>query len=62
KISEKAKQVYLLADHSKFGKSTLLTYAPFDRLHAIVTSQALDEEYHVYCKDRKIEIHLAKHV
>ncbi|MCJ2146347.1 DeoR/GlpR family DNA-binding transcription regulator [Bacillus paralicheniformis] len=62
KISEKAKQVYLLADHSKFGKSTLLTYAPFDRLHAIVTSQALDEEYHEYCKDRNIEIHLAKHV
>ncbi|MBS4162263.1 DeoR/GlpR transcriptional regulator, partial [Klebsiella pneumoniae] len=54
--------VYLLADHSKFGKSTLLTYAPFDRLHAIVTSQALDEEYHEYCKERNIEIHLAKHV
>ncbi|MBT2574949.1 DeoR/GlpR transcriptional regulator [Bacillus sp. ISL-51] len=59
KISEKANEVYLLADHSKFGKSTLLTYAPFERLHCIVTSQPLDEEYTKYCKEHQIDIHLA---
>ncbi|MCM3189337.1 myo-inositol utilization transcriptional regulator IolR [Bacillus subtilis] len=59
RISEKAKEVYLLADHSKFGKSTLLTYAPFDRLHCIVTSQPLDDEYTQYCNEHQISIHLA---
>ncbi|AFJ64202.1 MULTISPECIES: DeoR/GlpR family DNA-binding transcription regulator [Bacillus] len=59
RISEKANEVYLLADHSKFGKSTLLTYAPFDRLHSIVTSQHLDEEYTKYCQEHQIDIHLA---
>ncbi|MDA1476900.1 DeoR/GlpR family DNA-binding transcription regulator [Bacillus changyiensis] len=58
KISEKANEVYLLADHSKFGKSTLLTYAPFSRLDCIVTSKPLDQDYEKYCHEHNIEIHL----
>ncbi|WP_406589469.1 DeoR/GlpR family DNA-binding transcription regulator [Bacillus atrophaeus] len=60
RISEKAKEVYLLADHSKFGKSTLLTYAPFKRVDCIVTSKPLDEEYNKFCKEHQIDIHLAQ--
>ncbi|MDA7025171.1 DeoR/GlpR family DNA-binding transcription regulator [Bacillus sp. CLL-7-23] len=58
KISEKANEVYLLADHSKFGKSTLLTYAPFSRLDCIVTSKPLDQDYENYCHEHNIDIHL----
>ncbi|AEI40493.1 DeoR/GlpR family DNA-binding transcription regulator [Paenibacillus mucilaginosus] len=55
-ISEKAKKLILLADASKFGKSTLLTYAPLSRVDTIITSQALPREYQEFCAAHDIEI------
>lgn len=43
KIVEKAEQVYLLADSTKFGKNALLTYCTLEELDAIVTDSAPGE-------------------
>ncbi|GJM73994.1 hypothetical protein HMSSN036_62100 [Paenibacillus macerans] len=60
RVAEKAKQVYLLADASKFGRSTLLTYSPLDKLDAIITSQGIPEEYEKYCADKGISVYFAE--
>jgi DeoR family myo-inositol catabolism operon transcriptional repressor len=55
-ISEKAEKLIVLADASKFGKSTLLTYAPLSRADIIVTSHSLPKEYEQYCAEHRIEV------
>ncbi len=44
RVVEKAEQVYLLADSTKFGKNALLTYCDLKDLDAIVTDDS-DSEY-----------------
>lgn len=56
KIVDKAQQVYLLADASKFGRSTLLTYAPFDKVDTLITSEPLSKEYQEYCDEHGIAV------
>lgn len=59
KIAKKTQQLYLLADASKFGKSTLLTYAPLQEVDGIITSRALPEDYRDYCEKHQICEYLA---
>ncbi len=47
RVVEKADQVYLLADSTKFGKSALLTYCALKDLDAIITDNAPSEEKRV---------------
>ncbi len=42
----KADQIYLLADHSKFGVSTLMTYCQFDRFSGIITDLPPAENFY----------------
>ncbi|WP_410514615.1 DeoR/GlpR family DNA-binding transcription regulator [Paenibacillus sp. BR2-3] len=58
RIAEKTQKMYLLADASKFGKSTMLTYAPLRECDAIITSKMLPEEYRVFCRDNNITLHI----
>lgn len=55
-ISEKAKKLILLADASKFGKSTLLTYAPLSQVDMIITSHSLSRDYQEFCAAHHIQI------
>lgn len=57
KVVEKSQKIYLLADASKFGRSTLLTYSPLSEVDAIVTSKALPEEYKQYCDEHNISVY-----
>ncbi|MGG4396560.1 DeoR/GlpR family DNA-binding transcription regulator [Paenibacillus thiaminolyticus] len=56
KIVDKAQQVYLLADASKFGRSTLLTYAPLDQVDTLITSEPLPQQYQEYCDEYGIAV------
>lgn len=60
KVAEKAQQIYLLADASKFGKSTLLTYSPLSEVDAIVTSKGFPEEYQQYCAANDISVYIGE--
>ncbi|HPU63207.1 MAG TPA: DeoR/GlpR transcriptional regulator, partial [Mobilitalea sp.] len=41
---ERSVKRYLLVDHTKFEVSSLVTYAQFDKLDAIITDQYPDKE------------------
>lgn len=57
-IIQKENELFLLADASKFGKSTMLTYAPLSRADHIITSAPLDEAYQTYCQAENIALHI----
>ena len=45
---------YLLADHTKFGVSSLVTYGHISQLTAIITDATLIGPYKTYCEDKKV--------
>lgn len=51
---EKAGEVYLLADHKKFDKSTLLTYASLDSIDYLITDDKISQTYVDYFKEHNI--------
>ncbi|MMZ69402.1 Glucitol operon repressor [compost metagenome] len=59
-MAEKANQLILLADASKFGRSTLLTYSPLDKVDAVITSPGIPMEYATYCEEHGIAVHIAE--
>lgn len=56
-ISTKANQLYLLADPTKFDKSTLLTYLELSNIHGLITTNAIPQNYQEFCKDYQIPIY-----
>lgn len=42
---EAAKEVIVVADHSKFGKDTLYQIAPANKIHTVVSDNQIPEEY-----------------
>ncbi|MBP1041199.1 DeoR/GlpR transcriptional regulator [Vagococcus sp. BWB3-3] len=58
-ICEKASQIYVMVDASKFGHSTLLTYAQLDEIDAIISGGAISKEYLSYFKQQNIDLHTA---
>jgi len=59
-VAKRASELYLLADFSKFGKSTLLTYAKLTDVKCIITNECLPTEYVSYCTDNNIKIKYSK--
>nr|WP_294679087.1 DeoR/GlpR family DNA-binding transcription regulator [uncultured Blautia sp.] len=55
-IAENTASLVLLADHSKFGRISLMTYSSMDNLDAIVTDQKLPDEYDAYCTEHGIRV------
>lgn len=58
-ILENSQQAYALADHTKFGEVSILTYAPLSGIDCLITDHAPAEEYIRFCKEHKVEIVLA---
>ncbi|AQY51892.1 IolR protein [Listeria weihenstephanensis FSL R9-0317] len=56
RIVSKTEDIFLLADQSKYDKSTLLTYCPLEDVSTIVTAQPLSEEYTAFCEEHNIQI------
>ncbi|WP_026699821.1 DeoR/GlpR family DNA-binding transcription regulator [Salibacterium aidingense] len=44
-VCERANEVYLLIDSSKFGKSSLFTYSHLEDISVIITDQNMDQAY-----------------
>ena len=45
KMIELSKEVYVAADHSKFGKDVTVSVSPLEHIDVIVTDQHLDKKY-----------------
>ncbi|WP_086315337.1 DeoR family transcriptional regulator, myo-inositol catabolism operon repressor [Enterococcus sp. 7F3_DIV0205] len=55
-IVQRTKDIYLLADSSKFDHSTLLTYSPLESIKGIVTTRDIPEKYVEFCTTHTIEL------
>ncbi|OWA34990.1 DeoR family transcriptional regulator [Saccharibacillus sp. O16] len=56
-VAARAEKLFLLADSSKFGRSTLLTYAALQDVDVLLTSHRLPEEYTRFCLAHDIALH-----
>lgn len=57
---KKSMQNYLLADSSKFGVVSLLTYCDVEDLTGIITDQLPEESFCEYAKEHQVELILAE--
>ncbi|MBY7664356.1 DeoR/GlpR family DNA-binding transcription regulator [Staphylococcus agnetis] len=55
-IMSKTAEAYVCVDHSKMNKSTLLTYAPLNAIHTIITNQALPHNLQHYASEHHIDV------
>ena len=55
-VTGNAGETYLLADHTKFGHFSLMTYCRLEALDYIITDSPLNEEYKDYCQENQITI------
>lgn len=54
----RSRKVFAVFDHSKIGRSSLLTIAPFQDISGIVTDRLPDQDFVVACKKAGIEIYI----
>lgn len=55
-VCQNSQQIYLLADHDKFGRIALYTYSELNKLTGLITDQRPSEEMVSYCRDCKIRL------
>lgn len=55
-ICSKAKQIFLLADHSKFDHVALMTYNKLENIDYLITDQSLSKEYETFCEENQITV------
>ncbi|WP_323703240.1 DeoR/GlpR family DNA-binding transcription regulator [Mammaliicoccus sp. Dog046] len=55
-ITKKAKETYVLADYSKMGQSTLLTYCNLKDIDKIITDQTPPQDISQYCNEHNISV------
>lgn len=54
-----AREVILVADHTKFGKQSTVKIADLDTVHCVVTDSQLPHEYAMALRDHQIDVRLA---
>lgn len=60
RVVKKSDSVYLLADSSKFDRSSMMTFCRMDEIDAIITDNQPPQEYINFCADNDIEITVAQ--
>lgn len=56
-ITSKVSETFILADHSKMGKSTLLTYCDLSNISKIFTDKTPPKEINNFCQEHNIDVH-----
>ncbi|WP_312441154.1 DeoR/GlpR family DNA-binding transcription regulator [Lacrimispora sp.] len=56
---KKSQKHYLLADSSKFGRTSLMTFGEIGQFDCILTEQMPDDDFSSYCKDQDCAIRIA---
>lgn len=57
---KKCQKRYLLADSSKFGKTSLMTYGEISQFNYLITDQGLDDDFCNYCKEVNCKVRIAE--
>ena len=55
-VIENADSVYLLADHTKFGKTGFITVCPLERLTAVITDHPMDERWRRLLAEKQVDL------
>ena len=55
-VTEKSNNIYMLADESKFGKVSLVTYCKLEKVNKIFSNNCLPNNYEEFCKNHTIDI------
>lgn len=55
-VVENSRLNYLMADNSKFGIVSLMTFASLDQIQSIITDKELPAEYQKYCTEHNINL------
>ena len=55
-VIENADSVYLLADHTKFGKSGFITVCGLDQLDYVITDRPLDREWRKLFAENQVKV------
>lgn len=58
-LIKNSKEVYVLADHTKFGKFAHFKIAPLNKITAVITDSLIDEKYIKLFVDAGITLHMA---
>jgi len=56
-IIERSNNVYIIADHTKFGNVSFVRICDFDSVDAVVTDEALSEEWHDFLKQKNVALY-----
>ncbi len=59
KLMERSRRVIVVADHTKFGRRSLVYIAPLSRVDMIVTDSGLALEHQKMLKDQHVQFRLA---
>ncbi|MFC2735078.1 MAG: DeoR/GlpR transcriptional regulator, partial [Oribacterium sp.] len=55
-VISRSRKRFLMADHSKFGKTALYTFCDFENLDAVITDMPPEAEYRDYFRSQNIEL------
>ncbi|MCA2499050.1 DeoR/GlpR family DNA-binding transcription regulator [Staphylococcus xylosus] len=56
-ITSKATETFILADHSKMGKSTLLTYCDLSDINKMFTDKIPPKDINAFCQEHNIAVY-----
>ncbi|MGW7826070.1 hypothetical protein ACWEWR_03700 [Staphylococcus shinii] len=56
-ITSKATEIFILADHSKMGKSTLLTYCDLSDINKMFTDKIPPKDINDFCQKHNIAVY-----
>lgn len=56
-LIERANEVFLIADHSKFDKVSFVNICDFDKIDSIIVDQPLSSEWHEFLEARHINLY-----
>lgn len=59
KMMERADEAIIVADHSKFGKTTFANIVPLEEVYTIITDKGCPEEWRRYLEERDINLIIA---
>lgn len=61
KAIERSHQTYIIADFSKFDKTSFIKIVDFDKIHAIVTDRPLSGDWIEFAQENKIKLYDTSH-
>lgn len=56
-LAERAKKVFLIADHSKFDNVSFVSICNFDKICAVVVDEPLSFEWHQFLEQKSIDLY-----